>query len=325
MGWINYLNALPFKTELKKRLPQLEFVTGHPSKINSSLRGGELKLGACSSVNLIGQEKLNIAFPIGLAAKGEVYSVYLGFKESQKKQYDLMIQKTKDLSTELKRLFADEAQLSFDFANRFWKLADSINTVSDHKVPSFVLSKASATSSALSKILYRFMYGKLNYDLYMGRSGARAKSATAIELLIGDEALAKAQNFPYKLDLGSWWADISGLPFVYALWLTSDASLCSSLKNSFLEAATVAQTRMKIEPSDYEDVASIFSSESLDSENKVTMARYWKNLYYLLGPKDFRSLNFYLCLLKDLTTQSVHPSVLNKIDRFAHLPSCSAS
>ena len=318
LGWINYLNVLPFKTELKKRHPNIEFIGGHPSKINQILRSKELKLAACSSVNLLGEEKMNIAFPIGLAAKGEVYSVYLGFKESQKHHYDFIKNKTEQLKNLSRELFKKEASLSSNFVQSFWDLSAKIPYPDPNLAPNLQLSKASATSSALAKILYRFVYGEKAYGMNLGRIGARVTDKPCIELLIGDEALSKYKNYPYKVDLGLWWAKLSALPFVYSLWLTNDLALSKSLKSTFLEAATMAQTKMKIEPSDYTDVAYSFSASSLDSKSAVPLAKYWKNLYYTLGPNDFKSLNFYIALVKDLTTQNVHPSVFDKIVRLSH-------
>lgn len=81
------------------------------------------------------------------------------------------------------------------------------------------LSEASATSAALTRILL--------YELYGARPSYRSAPVTTelpdgvyALLAIGDEALKlKASGrYPYFLDLGRAWHELTGLPFVFGLW-----------------------------------------------------------------------------------------------------------
>ncbi|MEJ5328653.1 MAG: menaquinone biosynthesis protein [Desulfobaccales bacterium] len=81
------------------------------------------------------------------------------------------------------------------------------------------LSEASATSAALTRILL--------YELYGARPFYRSAPVTTelpdgvyALLAIGDEALKlKASGrYPYFLDLGRAWHELTGLPFVFGLW-----------------------------------------------------------------------------------------------------------
>ncbi|MFP3868827.1 MAG: menaquinone biosynthetic enzyme MqnA/MqnD family protein [Desulfobacteraceae bacterium] len=82
-----------------------------------------------------------------------------------------------------------------------------------------LLSHSSATSAALVKIILAELYGAR--PLY--NSGAVARHFSpgwAALLAIGDEALRlrATGNYPYYLDLGQAWYDLTGMPFVFGVW-----------------------------------------------------------------------------------------------------------
>jgi len=82
-----------------------------------------------------------------------------------------------------------------------------------------VLSAASATSAALVKVVLAELYGAR--PLY--RTGAVSDTfadGVCGMLAIGDEALRlRARGvYPYFLDLGRAWHDLTGLPFVFGVW-----------------------------------------------------------------------------------------------------------
>lgn len=82
-----------------------------------------------------------------------------------------------------------------------------------------LLSASSATSSALLKILLYELYGAR--PLYRPVIVQNGLPDGAYGLLaIGDEALRlKAQGrYPYFLDLGRAWYELTGLPFVFGVW-----------------------------------------------------------------------------------------------------------
>ncbi len=82
-----------------------------------------------------------------------------------------------------------------------------------------VLSAASATSAALVKVVLAELFGAR--PLY--RTGAVSDTfadGVCGMLAIGDEALRlRARgSYPYFLDLGRAWRDLTGLPFVFGVW-----------------------------------------------------------------------------------------------------------
>ncbi|AEB09263.1 menaquinone biosynthetic enzyme MqnA/MqnD family protein [Desulfobacca acetoxidans] len=82
-----------------------------------------------------------------------------------------------------------------------------------------VLSAASATSAALVKVVLAELYGARP----LCRTGAvtdQFADGVCGMLAIGDEALRlRARGiYPYFLDLGRAWHDLTGLPFVFGVW-----------------------------------------------------------------------------------------------------------
>ncbi len=75
------------------------------------------------------------------------------------------------------------------------------------------LSRHSLTSVYLVKLLMEKSYGvKPRFVDEAEGAGAPAR------LVIGDEALRQAPRCPFPLDLGQAWHDLTGLPFVFAVW-----------------------------------------------------------------------------------------------------------
>jgi chorismate dehydratase len=82
-----------------------------------------------------------------------------------------------------------------------------------------LVSKASATGAALLRVLLAELF-QVVPDCRPGPATAGAKAGCAAVLAIGDEALQmKARGvWPYCLDLGAAWLELTGLPFVFGVW-----------------------------------------------------------------------------------------------------------
>ena len=110
-----------------------------------------------------------------------------------------------------------------------------------HKANTIMLDYQSRTSSALTKLLVRD-YWKLNPDyLATGTDYRQHIKGTTAGLVIGDRALSQRKISPYFYDLGSAWKDLTGLPFVFAMWV-SNKKLDDNFIQSF-NAATGAGMR----------------------------------------------------------------------------------
>jgi chorismate dehydratase len=93
------------------------------------------------------------------------------------------------------------------------------------KIEKLLLDYQSRTSVALAKVLLK-KYWKIEPELVdtSGLAGAdyRAsiKGATA-GVVIGDRALEQRKVSTYMYDLGEAWIDFTGLPFVFAAWVSN--------------------------------------------------------------------------------------------------------
>ncbi|MCP4898460.1 MAG: menaquinone biosynthesis protein [bacterium] len=81
----------------------------------------------------------------------------------------------------------------------------------------------SHTSVALMEIVFAELFGRRPHILpLISEVGAKVTTPEAI-LLIGDKVVTTepdAGTFPFQLDLGAAWREITGLPFVFAVWMT---------------------------------------------------------------------------------------------------------
>ena len=72
----------------------------------------------------------------------------------------------------------------------------------------------SHTSVVLARIVWRLRFGR---ELDVVELNGVADSQGGV-LLIGDKVLKELGKWPYELDLGAAWTELTGLPFVYAFW-----------------------------------------------------------------------------------------------------------
>jgi chorismate dehydratase len=84
-----------------------------------------------------------------------------------------------------------------------------------------LLDYQSRTSVQLTKVLLK-EYWKISPELVGAgkdfRSEIRGRTGG---LIIGDRALEQRRISPYIYDLGAAWKDLTGLPFVYAAWISN--------------------------------------------------------------------------------------------------------
>lgn len=90
-----------------------------------------------------------------------------------------------------------------------------------------LLDASSRTSVALSRLVLRHLRGG-DEPRYCARPAteilARIGGATG-GLLIGDVALEVEHRFPHRIDLGQAWKEMTGLPFVFAVWVARPGRL----------------------------------------------------------------------------------------------------
>ena len=99
-----------------------------------------------------------------------------------------------------------------------------------NEIKKILLDYQSKSSVGLLKILLKD-YWKLNVELANSTEGYEDNiSGTTAGLVIGDRAFIQRKKRKYIYDLGSAWKEMTGLPFVFAAWISN-----KKLPSEFIE------------------------------------------------------------------------------------------
>jgi chorismate dehydratase len=99
------------------------------------------------------------------------------------------------------------------------------------EIKTILLDYQSRSSVALLKILIR-EHWKIEVNFEQTINGYQSKIAgTTAGLVIGDRALQQRKVSEYIYDLGSEWKKFTGLPFVFAAWISN-----KKLEDSFIDS-----------------------------------------------------------------------------------------
>jgi len=80
------------------------------------------------------------------------------------------------------------------------------------------LDTSSLSGAALTRILLADLYGARPEFVRLEPYPAEMLGQAEACLLIGNNAMTRAPDVPYVLDLGEGWKRLTGLPFVFGLW-----------------------------------------------------------------------------------------------------------
>lgn len=302
LGWIPYLNLLPMHKELM-RLTGSDFpvLAGHPTSVNRWLCDGTVALAPCSSINLLKARQVDIALPLGVASEGAVQSVYLGLHREHADTLEII----QERQVEVKSWF-DEAKQKFGHDQRQIAQYVKNRSVQIKGAPSISFTPNSAASKALVRIFLSLWFGVDNADRAMISGDTKVNCGEGasgfiggqrpIELVIGDDALARRCEFAAVLDLGQLWWDVTGLPFVFAVWQSSLQTVPQGFKSLLLEAASISSVRMKVDPSVY--FPDVLPLDSLG--HSLNLPAYWQAIQYKLSGKHLQGLLLYLTLYSSL-------------------------
>ena len=149
------------------------------------------------------------------------------------------------------------------------------------------LDYQSRTSVRLCRILFE-RHLKRNDIRYLDATDDRyidAIKGDAAGLVIGDRALRLYDRFPYRYDLGALWREFTGLPFVFACWI-SNRELDPGFIAGFDEANRAGLA----------DLDSAVHDVSLP---EYDMGRYFReNMSYLLDDAKREGMRLFLDMLQ---------------------------
>ena len=317
VGWIPYWNLLPLRQELGKRQPNWQMLPGHPSQINRQLSQGEIELAPCSSVCLIKNIRHEMAVPVGVASSGSVHSVYLGLSSDLSCTIDPFKRRVKALQTLNQTALERYGERKRLAAQYVWKHLEELPAMDIEHAPHLRLTANSASSATLARLFYRFIFGKKAFEnaSTTANKSRDAELKGSMELLIGDEALIRRNEFSKVIDLGQLWQQLTGLPFVFAVWQKTGALLDPTAMQKISEAAEIAQTKMRVEPTAYWDQALPLKTDGTE----VDLAGYWKHIHYRLQPDDISGLLYFLCLVRPLLRAEIDDAMVVKMLRWQQM------
>jgi len=155
-----------------------------------------------------------------------------------------------------------------------------------HQITSIYLDYQSRTSVVLLKILLK-KYWKISPQLIASKSGYESEIKGNIAgLVIGDRALIKRAHSTYVFDLGKAWKEMTGLPFVFAVWL-ANKDIPQQFKNDFNIATAAGLNRI-------EEVVSGINFPEYDLNKYYTI-----NINYDFDKQKKEALKLFLELLSE--------------------------
>lgn len=154
------------------------------------------------------------------------------------------------------------------------------------EIRSVALDESSRTSVALSKILLKKRLGALPRFSTCTPDSVLSDIAADAMLLIGDAAMRfHSAEAVFVLDLGEEWKKITGLPFVYAMWVVRSGVETTGLHSKLLKARDEALAKL-------DEIAAEESRKiGLGME---TCLHYLKNIMrYELGEREVEALKLF--------------------------------
>jgi predicted solute-binding protein len=194
IGCVKYLNARPL---IRGWPDNVEF--DHPSTLCKRLANGELDVALVSSFEFLRNPIYRIADGVSISSDGPVYSVVVAHRDQISAIKEIELDPASQTAVNLLRCLLAELSLK----PRLMRNTD-LQSV-----------RATGLKPAVSKTAENIFPGQTgNMPMFPALRRAR--------LLIGDQAIhfrqCHAGEFQFW-DLGEQWKKLTGLPFVYALWL----------------------------------------------------------------------------------------------------------
>jgi predicted solute-binding protein len=230
IGCVKYLNARP----LIRGWPRnVEF--DHPSTLCKRLASGELDVALVSSFESLRNPIYRIADGVSISSDGPVYSVVIAHRDQISAIKEIELDPASQTAVNLLRCLLAELSLkprlirNIDLQSvrpaglepAVSKTAENISTVSTGNMPVF---QPPAGSEPAVSAPVQPAESQIAENIFPGQTGSMPMfpALRRAQLLIGDQAIHFRQRHADEFqfwDLGEQWKELTGLPFVYALWL----------------------------------------------------------------------------------------------------------
>jgi len=264
IGRIAYLNVWPLFTLLAPGIdanPDVTCVSGHPAELNAALRQGEIDVAPASAF------------------------AYLAAPEGFRLLPDLSISA---VTAAIQSVLLVSPVPVAELGGYLRQTGGAV-----------LLSRASASSNALLRVLWRFHWGLPEADWAMTDPGTGLGTDRPF-VEIGDTALSYYVNPPadrHIIDLGEAWQAMTGLPFVFATWIVRDGldgRRCAALSALWRELMAIKAELPQRLP---ELVA---AGDALEWITPAALTDYLRGVSYDLGPNRQASLVLFGRLCQEL-------------------------
>jgi chorismate dehydratase len=156
-----------------------------------------------------------------------------------------------------------------------------------NKVEKVLLDYQSKTSVALCKVLMKNHWKKeVLFEDAKGNFAKDIKENTAA-VLIGDRALQQRKTSKYIYDLGGEWKTMTGLPFVFAAWISN-----KKLPDSFIKLFNEKNAE------GINNIVAVINENKCDVYDLHTY--YTQNISYTLNSEKLKGMYLFLELIQQL-------------------------
>ncbi len=161
------------------------------------------------------------------------------------------------------------------------------------QVATVMLDYQSRTSVMLARLLMQEYWKKeVIWQDTLGEEYRHQIQGNVAGLVIGDRALRQKKESAYMYDLGKAWKDMTGLPFVFATWV-SNKTLPDHFLEDFNKANALGLANLEL----------IVSRETDPPADLLTY--YTQNIKYQLDAEKREGLLYFLSLIKKFQARTV--------------------
>lgn len=153
-----------------------------------------------------------------------------------------------------------------------------------NEIKQIVFDSASRTSNLLVQIIVRD-YWNIDEMRFVGKQDAQSNLPTAY-VSIGDQVFEQIKRYKYSFDLGEQWKNWTGMPFVFAVWVS--------------KKPLSAEFRNKLDFCFSEGIKSIpfLLKEQHHFDNALLRGYFEKNISFELDQKKMEAIDHFLQCLK---------------------------
>jgi chorismate dehydratase len=255
IGCVKYLNARPL---IRGWPGDVEF--DHPSALCQRLAKGQLDVALVSSFEFLRNPIYRIVDDVSISSDGPVYSVVVAHRGDISEIEEIELDPASETSVNL---------LHCLLAERGLKPRLSRNIGFQPVRPAGLEPGVSAVSQLAAS--------ETAENISAGRKGKMPmfQAAHSARLIIGDQAISFRQNHASQFqfwDLGEQWKKLTGLPFVYALWL---------IRPEVPDANSIAQRLRGLRDENLADIPAIVSDAMADvADDKPAIIQEFLDRYY---------------------------------------------